>query len=96
MEFDFQLVPGDLLQREQSVQNRTPILLRFSLELPSVEARGGWKERGYMRLRDRGNAVGHSRRIPKLVVKKLRGARRDRPIVFRVRSETECLGAQHT
>ena len=33
---------------EQAVQSRTPILLWFSLALPSVEARGRWRERGRM------------------------------------------------
>jgi hypothetical protein len=31
-----------------AVQSRTPILLIFSLALPSVEARGRWRERGRM------------------------------------------------
>ena len=33
---------------EQSVQNRTPFLLGFSVVLPSVEATGRWRERGRM------------------------------------------------
>jgi hypothetical protein len=36
---------GVALLLEQSVQNRTPVLLIFSVSLPSVEARGRWKER---------------------------------------------------
>jgi hypothetical protein len=32
--------------REQSVQNRTPFLLTFSVCLPSVTATGRWQERG--------------------------------------------------
>jgi len=35
-------IPG---WRDQ-VHNRTPVLLRFCLALPSVEARGPWRERG--------------------------------------------------
>jgi hypothetical protein len=31
--------------REESVHSRTPVLLRFSVRLPSVEARGRWRER---------------------------------------------------
>ena len=31
---------------EQSVHSRTPALLRFLVTLPSVDARGRWKERG--------------------------------------------------
>ena len=32
--------------REHPVHSRTPVLLRFSVRLPSVEARGRWRERG--------------------------------------------------
>ena len=35
-----------VLTKEESVHSRTPVLLRFSLRLPSVEARGRWRERG--------------------------------------------------
>ena len=34
--------------RDESVQSRTPVLLRFLVRLPSVEARGRWRERGRM------------------------------------------------
>jgi eukaryotic-like serine/threonine-protein kinase len=34
------------LSVEGAVQNRTPVLLIFSLALPSVEAKGRWRERG--------------------------------------------------
>ena len=33
---------------EGAVHSRTPVLLRFAAELPSVEARGRWRERGRM------------------------------------------------
>ena len=33
-------------RKERSVQNRTPVSLRFLITLPSVEARGRWRERG--------------------------------------------------
>jgi hypothetical protein len=36
--------------KERSVQNRTPVLLMFSVRLPSVEARGRWRERARMPL----------------------------------------------
>ena len=32
--------------REESVHSRTPVLLSFCVTLPSVEARGRWRERG--------------------------------------------------
>jgi hypothetical protein len=34
--------------RGNRVHNRTPVLLGFRVELPSVEARGQWRERGRM------------------------------------------------
>ena len=37
----------------KSVQNRTPLLLGFRVELPSVEAIGRWRERGRMGVGDR-------------------------------------------
>ena len=37
-----------VLIEEGAVQSRTPILLGFLGELPSVEARGRWRERGRM------------------------------------------------
>jgi hypothetical protein len=43
---------------EQSVQDRTPILLRFLVTLPSVEAMGRWRERG--RVGRRSPSVGGS------------------------------------
>jgi hypothetical protein len=36
------------LTREESVHSRTPISLGFLVTLPSVEARGRWRERGRM------------------------------------------------
>jgi hypothetical protein len=41
--------------REQ-VHSRTPILLRFRVELPSVTATGRWRERGRSALRDQSDA----------------------------------------
>ena len=35
-----------VLTREESVHSRTAVLLKFSISLPSVEARGRWRERG--------------------------------------------------
>ena len=32
-------------KQEESVHSRTPVLLRFLVRLPSVEARGRWRER---------------------------------------------------
>ena len=55
--------------REQSVQNRTPILLIFSLRLPSVTATGRWRERGRMGLifRAGSDIVGDDSRNPTAV-----------------------------
>lgn len=47
-----QRTPGrgtEYSRRRNQVHNRTPILLAFLVELPSVEARGRWRERGRMR-----------------------------------------------
>ena len=35
-------------RRRESVHSRTPVLLVFSVRLPSVEAKGRWRERGRM------------------------------------------------
>ena len=40
------------ITRERStVHSRTPVLLTFLVTLPSVEARGRWRERGRLRKR---------------------------------------------
>jgi hypothetical protein len=37
--------------KERQVQNRTPISLRFLVELPSVEAKERWRQRGRLERR---------------------------------------------
>jgi hypothetical protein len=39
------------LSLERSAHSRTPVLLRFRVELPSVEATGRWRERGRCKLK---------------------------------------------
>ena len=57
-----ELAPGSR-PIKQSVQNRTPFLLRFCVALPSVEARGRWRERGRMGRRFRAEGTSHLRRL---------------------------------